>query len=112
MTYKFHNSIIRAYDIRGIYKQTLFDDDAFYVGKSFASFLAKNNKKKIVVASDARQSSPALKKNLIKGLIESGMEIIDVGIGPTPMLYFSIYNLNCDAGIMLTGSHNPKDRSI
>ncbi len=111
MSHKFHKSIIRAYDIRGIYNETLFDQDAFFVGKSFASFLVKNGKKKIAIASDARKSSPALKENLIKGLLESGLEVVDVGIGPTPMLYFSIYELDCDAGIMLTGSHNPKDHN-
>lgn len=111
MSHKFHTNIIRAYDVRGTYGKTLFDQDAFYIGKSFASFLSSNNKKKVVVASDARKSSPALKENLIKGLIESGIDVIDVAVGPTPMLYFSIYELNCDAGIMVTGSHNPKDHN-
>lgn len=111
MKYNFDRSIIRAYDIRGVYNKTLHDQDGFFVGKSFASFLTQNNKKKIVVACDGRVSSPALKEQLIKGLIESGMDIIDVGVGPTPMLYFSVYHLNCDAGIMVTGSHNPKDHN-
>lgn len=109
--HKFNSSILRAYDIRGIYNQTLFDADAFFVGKTFASFLSKKGRKKIVVACDGRYSSPALKENLIKGLVESGVEVIDVGLGPTPMLYFSVYHLNCDAGIMVTGSHNPKDHN-
>ncbi len=111
MTHIFHQSILRAYDIRGIYNQTLFEKDAFFVGKSFASFLQKNGKKKISVACDGRLSSPALKAELIKGLIESGLEVIDVGVGPTPMLYFSVYHLEQDAGIMVTGSHNPKDHN-
>jgi phosphomannomutase len=111
MSHQFHSSIIRAYDIRGIYNQTIFDKDAFFVGKSFAAFLQKNNKTKITVASDGRASSPILKSELIKGLVESGLEVIDIGVGPTPMLYFSVYNLNCDAGIMVTGSHNPKDHN-
>ncbi len=111
MTHKFHPSILRAYDIRGVYGKTLFDQDAFFVGKAFASFLQKNGKKKISVASDARLSSPALKQELIKGLLESGLEVVDVGVGPTPMLYFSVYHLNQDAGIMVTGSHNPKDHN-
>ena len=109
MTHKFHPSIIRAYDIRGIYGQTLHDKDAFYVAKSFASFLKKSGKKKISVACDGRLSSPSLKAELIKGLVESGLEVIDVGMGPTPMLYFSVYHLNQDAGIMITGSHNAKE---
>jgi phosphomannomutase len=109
--YKFNPSILRAYDIRGIYDKTLFDTDALFVGKSFASFLHKNGKKKVAVACDGRASSPVLKAQLIKGLTESGMEVFDVGLGPTPMLYFSVYHLNCDGGIMVTGSHNPKDHN-
>lgn len=111
MTHKFHPSILRAYDIRGLYNKTLFDRDAFFVGKSFASFLKKNGKKKISVASDGRLSSPALKAELISALLESGLEVFDVGLGPTPMLYFSVYQLDLDAGIMVTGSHNPKDHN-
>lgn len=111
MTHIFHPSIIRAYDIRGIYNQTLFNKDAFFVGKAFGSFLSKNGKKKISVACDGRVSSPELKAQLINALVESGMDVIDVGVGPTPMLYFSVYHLNCDAGIMVTGSHNPKDHN-
>lgn len=112
MNHKFNNSIIRAYDIRGVYGKTLHDEDAFFVGKSFASFLHKNGGgKKIAVACDGRVSSPALKAQLVKALIESGLEVVDVGLGPTPMLYFSVYHLNCDAGIMVTGSHNPKDHN-
>jgi phosphomannomutase len=111
MNHFFHSSIIRAYDIRGIYGKTLNDIDAFFIGKSFASFLKKNNKKKISVACDGRLSSPALKAELIRGLMESGLDIIDVGVGPTPMLYFSVHHLDMDAGIMVTGSHNPKDHN-
>ena len=107
MSHNFHPSILRAYDIRGIYNETLFDKDALFIGKSFGSFLDNDGKKKVVVACDGRFSSAALKDNLIKGLIESGMHVIDVGLGPTPMLYFSVYHLSCDAGIMVTGSHNP-----
>lgn len=109
--HKFNSSIIRAYDIRGIHDETLFDQDAFYVGRAFASFLRKHHKKKISVACDGRYSSPTLKAELIRGLIQSGMEVIDVGVGPTPMLYFSVYHLNQDAGIMVTGSHNPKNHN-
>lgn len=111
MKHNFHPSIIRAYDIRGLYGKTLNDIDAFFVGKSFASFLHKNGKKKIAIGCDGRLSSPALKVQLLKGLIESGLEVVDVGVGPTPMLYFSVYHLACDAGIMVTGSHNPKDHN-
>ena len=111
MNHKFNSSIIRAYDIRGVYGKTLHDEDAYFVAKSFASFLQKNGKNKISIACDGRVSSPALKAQLIRGLLESGLEVIDVGVGPTPMLYFSVYHLECDAGIMITGSHNPKDHN-
>ncbi len=111
MNHKFHPSILRAYDIRGVFNQTLFIEDAFFVGKSFASFLSKSNLRKIVVACDGRVSSPQLKASLIKGLLESGLEVIDIGVGPTPLLYFAVYHLNCGAGIMVTGSHNPKDHN-
>ncbi len=111
MTHNFNETIIRAYDIRGVYNETLFDEDAFFVGKSFASFLTKNDKKKVVVSCDARKSSPTLKENLINGLLESGIDVVEIEVGPTPMLYFSIYELDCDAGIMVTGSHNPKNHN-
>lgn len=105
--YNFHNSILRAYDIRGIFGETLNDKDAYFVGKSFAKFLHNENKKKIVIGFDGRLSSPVLRDSLIKGLIESGAEILNIGLCPTPMLYFSVYHLKADAGIMITGSHNP-----
>lgn len=111
MTYNFHKSIIRAYDIRGIYNETLFDEDAFFLGKSFAKYLHQNNKKRVAIGFDGRKSSPILKEQLIKGLLESGIDVFDIGLGPTPMLYFAIYHLEVDAGIMITGSHNPKNHN-
>lgn len=111
MTHKFHSSILRAYDIRGIYNQTLFDNDAYFVGRCFAKILHQNNKIKMAVGCDGRASSPILKERLIQGLCDSGIEVVDIGLGPTPMLYFSVYELNLDAGIMVTGSHNPKEHN-
>lgn len=105
--HEFHPSILRAYDIRGVYNETLFDNDAYFLGKCFASFLKNNRQGKIVVACDGRISSPTLKERLIQGLLSSGLHIVDIGLGPTPMLYYALYHLNCDAGIMVTGSHNP-----
>lgn len=110
-SHNFNDTIIRAYDIRGIYEETLFNKDAYYVGRSFAAFLKSQNQNTVAVGCDGRISSPALKQELIKGLVESGIDVVDVGLGPTPMLYFSVYHLNLDAGIMLTGSHNPKNHN-
>ena len=111
MSHKFHSSILRAYDIRGIYGKTLYDSDAYHVGKSFATVLIEMQKKKVSVGYDGRVSSPALKSELIRGLTESGIDVTEIGVGPTPMLYFSVHHLQQDAGIMVTGSHNPKDHN-
>ncbi len=109
MTYKFNKSILRAYDIRGITGETLSLKDAFYLGKSFGSYLESGAK--ICVAFDGRHSSPALEEELVKGLLSTGAEVIRVGRGPTPMLYFSVKYLKADGGIMITGSHNPPDHN-
>tara|TARA_Y100000389_G_scaffold31968_1_gene27141 strand:- start:7617 stop:8999 length:1383 start_codon:yes stop_codon:yes gene_type:complete len=105
--HNFNTNILRAYDIRGVYNDNLTEKDAFSLGKSFASYLHKNGKKTISIGYDGRLSSPSLKENLIKGLKESGLKVYDIGVGPSPMLYFSVYHLKTDAGIMITGSHNP-----
>lgn len=106
--HNFHNSILRAYDIRGIVGQTLNYNDAYHLGRGFASYIKEQyNGNKIIVAFDGRTSSPQLEEYLVKGLITSGAEIVRIGIGPTPMLYFSVKHLKADAGIMITGSHNP-----
>lgn len=107
--HNFDPTILRAYDIRGIYNQNLTEKDAFALGKSFAKYLHQLGKNKISIGYDGRLSSPSLKDALITSLLESGMEIYNVGVCPSPMLYFSIYHLNLDAGIMITGSHNPKN---
>ena len=111
MSYKFHNSILRAYDIRGIIDETLSNEDAYFIGKSFAAHLNKEGKNKVVIGYDGRLSSPELKDHLAKGLVESGCEVINIGLGPTPMLYFGVHFLEFDAGIMITGSHNPANHN-
>jgi phosphomannomutase len=107
--YNFHPTILREYDIRGIVGETLSVDDAYAIGRSFASFKPewKNEKPRIAVCRDGRLSSPALEEALTRGLNESGAEVIRLGIGPTPMLYFAVCSLELSGGIMITGSHNP-----
>ena len=109
--HKFHPSILRAYDIRGIIDKTLSDEDAYYIGKSFAKFLSGEQKNTVVVGYDGRLSSPDMREALIKGLIDSGMNVLEIGLCPTPMLYFGVYHLQADAGIMITGSHNPANHN-
>jgi phosphomannomutase len=105
--HKFHPSILRAYDIRGIVGKTLDNEDAYNIGRAFAAFLVAENKNKVVVGYDGRLSSPDLKEDLIRGLMDSGMNVLEIGLCPTPMLYFGVYHLEAEAGIMITGSHNP-----
>ena len=106
---KIVESIFREYDIRGIINETLFKTDAYLIGKGFCSL--NNNVETIVVCRDGRLSSKEISNYLIKGLLESGVNVIDIGCGPTPMLYFASIQLNSNAGIMVTGSHNPKNHN-
>lgn len=107
--HRFHPSILREYDIRGVVGETLSEADAYYVGRGFASALIQSGIESpvVAVARDGRLSSPALLDALKEGLKASGVRVIDCGLGPTPMLYFSVHHLKADGGIMVTGSHNP-----
>src|SRR5262245_40743305 len=107
--YKLDQSIFREYDIRGIYGKSLQAEDGFHIGRRYAAMLGSG--KKIAVGRDGRLSSPALFEQLLKGLTSSGIDVVDIGIGPTPMLYFSVFHLDLEGGIMITGSHNPKDHN-
>ena len=95
-----------AYDIRGIYPQTINEEIAYRIGRFFPNLF---NAKKVVVGNDIRLSGPALKKALIKGLIESGCDVIDIGQCGTEMIYFATAHLKLDGGVMITASHNPKE---
>lgn len=109
---KINSSIFREYDIRGEVGVTLFEEDAYYIGKAFASYIIRNSaNKKIAVCYDGRLSSPTLEAKLVEGLKSAGADIIRIGMGPTPMLYFSVYEIDAAGGIMLTGSHNPKNHN-
>jgi phosphomannomutase len=106
-THKFHESSLREYDIRGIVGETLGEADAFAIGRTFGSIVADAGGKRVAVGRDGRLSSPMLEAALIKGLTASGMEVVSVGCGPTPMLYFAAFTEHTDGGVMVTGSHNP-----
>lgn len=108
-THTFHPSILREYDIRGHFGTTLTERDAFEIGNRFAQKLP--HRAHVCVARDGRFSSPVLLEALRQGLCQQGCQVINIGIGPTPMLYFAIKHLNTDAGIMVTGSHNPPEEN-
>ena len=95
-----------AYDIRGIYPQTINEEIAYRIGRFFPNLF---NAKKVVVGNDIRLSGPALKKALIKGLTESGCDVIDIGQCGTEMIYFTTAHLKLEGGVMITASHNPKE---
>ena len=95
-----------AYDIRGIYPQTINEEIAYRIGRFFPNLFTA---KKVVVGNDIRLSGPALKKALIKGLTESGCDVIDIGQCGTEMIYFATAHLKLDGGVMITASHNPKE---
>lgn len=108
MTHSFHHTVLREYDIRGIIGETLGADDARAIGRSFGSMLAEAGGRKVAVGYDGRVSSPMLEHALVEGLNASGMDVVRIGMGPTPMLYYAEASAeDVDGGIEITGSHNP-----
>jgi len=102
-------SIFRAYDIRGIVGETLTETLVYQIGLAVGSEALARGCQQIVVARDGRLSGPLLIERLIAGLRASGRDVIDIGMVPTPVLYFATYHLGTGSGVMLTGSHNPAD---
>jgi phosphomannomutase/phosphoglucomutase len=104
--------IFRQYDIRGIWGQDLTHEDVELIGRGYSTYLLRSvnmDRAKISVGWDARLHSPEIRDRLIKGLTESGVDVIDLGMCPTPLQYYSMYHLPVDGGIMITGSHNPPE---
>jgi len=104
----FNASIFKAYDIRGVVPSTINEDVAFALGKAFGAAAVAANEKTVAVGRDGRLSGPTLAAALIRGLGASGVNVMDVGMVTTPMLYFAANTL-ATSGIQVTGSHNPKD---
>jgi phosphomannomutase/phosphoglucomutase len=102
-------TIFREYDIRGIADQELFDDDVTQLGRAFGAYLSRHAGKHICLGRDTRLSSPRLRDALIRGLKASGCNVTDIGVVPTPLLYYAVVHLKADGGVMITGSHNPPE---
>jgi phosphomannomutase/phosphoglucomutase len=102
-------NIFRTYDIRGVADVDLSDEVAYLLGRAYATFIRRDNLYDVVIGRDVRLSSDRIRNALIKGLTDSGINVTDVGVVPTPVLYFSIFHLNKQGGIMITGSHNPQE---
>lgn len=101
--------IFRAYDIRGIIDTTLTTDTAYWIGRAVGSESIAQGESNVVVGRDGRLSGPAMVQALTQGLLESGCNVTDVGMVPTPVLYFATHVLQATSGVMVTGSHNPPD---
>ncbi|MFH1509721.1 MAG: phosphomannomutase/phosphoglucomutase [Candidatus Nealsonbacteria bacterium] len=99
-------NIFKAYDIRGVFSQDFNEESAYLIGRAFVDFL-KLNSPKIVIGRDNRSSSPKIFKFLVKGIIEGGGTVLNIGTVTTPLFYFSVVNLKADGGINITASHNP-----
>jgi phosphomannomutase/phosphoglucomutase len=101
--------IFREYDIRGVVEKDLTDNIVNLIGKSFGTYIQRQGGKKVSVGGDVRLSTERFRKALIKGLTSTGIDVIDIGIVPTPVQYFSLIKLLVDGGVMITGSHNPPE---
>lgn len=109
----FDPTILREYDIRGTVEETLDAADALALGRAFGTVIRAEAGEgaRCSVAYDGRESSPVFAEALIEGLTGTGINVVRVGLGPTPMLYFSVFHLSTAAGVMITGSHNPADQN-
>ena len=111
MPHHFDPTILREYDIRGVVGETLSAADAHALGRAFAATVQAVGGRRVAVGYDGRLTSPELEAALVDGLAESGADVVRIGRGPTPMLYFAAATLGVDAGMMVTGSHNPPDHN-
>ena len=102
-------SIFKAYDIRGVYGKDLVDGDFYKIARAYAQFCGFTGKGKVVVARDCRKSSDALFNAFAKGLVDEGVDVIDIGLASTPMSYFANASLKADGSVMITASHNTKE---
>jgi phosphomannomutase len=109
MTHQFNPTILREYDIRGIVGDTLTEADAYALGRTYAALARDEGATRLAVGRDGRTHSGMLEAALIRGRTEGGTDVMQIGMGPSPMLYFATYYLDVDCGIQVTGSHNPAD---
>ena len=111
MSHRFDPTALREYDIRGVVGSALGAADAHALGRSFATVVRRAGGSRIVVGRDGRLSSPMLEAALVEGLAAGGIDVVRIGLGPSPMLYYAEAVLGVDGGIQVTGSHNPADHN-
>lgn len=106
---KVNKLMFREYDIRGIYNEDIDEEVSYLIGRAFGSNLKRMGKTEALVGYDNRISSPIIEKNLVKGITESGINVVRLGLVTTPMYYYGWDLLNIKCGVMITASHNPKE---
>ncbi len=99
--------VFREYDIRGVADRDMPDDFAYGLGRALGTFWSRRGGRRVAVGRDCRLSSPRLASALKRGLIESGLRLVDIGVVPTPLMYFTVFHHGLDGGVQVTGSHNP-----
>jgi phosphomannomutase/phosphoglucomutase len=108
---RMNTHIFREYDIRGVVGKDLTEETVRDLARSFATFLRRNGVRRVSLGRDARESSPRFRDLMVQGLNETGCDVLDVGMVPTPVLYFTLFTQDVDGGVMITGSHNPADNN-
>ncbi|MEI6155040.1 MAG: phosphomannomutase, partial [Deltaproteobacteria bacterium] len=106
-----NKEIFREYDIRGGVEKDLTDDVVKNIAKAVGAYMVERGKKNASIGRDCRLSSDHFRDLVVEGMVESGLDVIDLGVVPTPLFYYSLFNLEVDGGIMITGSHNPGDQN-
>jgi len=101
--------VFREYDIRGIAGSEITDSDVSTLGRAFGTYMGRQGRRRIVVGRDCRLTSDGYRDLLVAGLLESGMDVVDIGVCPTPLFYFAIRHLDREGGMMITASHNPPE---
>jgi len=104
-------NIFREYDIRGVVGRDLTDDSVYDLARAIGTFFQRHGARRVSLGRDARESSPPFRDLLIRGFNESGLDVLDVGMVPTPVLYYTLFTQSVDAGVMITGSHNPPNEN-
>ncbi|HWP45444.1 MAG TPA: phosphomannomutase/phosphoglucomutase, partial [Blastocatellia bacterium] len=106
---RINEHIFREYDIRGVVGQDLTEEAVYTLGRAMGTFYRNNGATRVSLGRDARESSPVFADLIARGLNETGCDVVDIGMVPTPVLYYSLFTQDVGGGVMITGSHNPTD---